>query len=75
MKKFLTLSILLLVLTGCSKHLILKHDDESSGPADYNAMGKILGCMFAPEKCKDFSKEETTETFDEKSDKEWNEIE
>ena len=31
--------------------------------------------MFAPEKCKDFSKEETTETFDEESDKEWNEVE
>lgn len=74
MKKLLTLSVLILMLTGCSNYLILKHD-ESSGPTDYNAMGKILGCMFAPEKCKDFSKEETTETFDEESDKEWNEVE
>ena len=74
MKKILVGTILLLVLTGCSKHLILAHD-ESSGPADYESIGKILGCMFAPEKCKEFSKEETKETFDEKSDKEWNEIE
>ena len=74
MKKLLTLSVLILLLTGCSNHLILKHD-ESDGPADYESIGKILGCMFAPEKCKEFSKEETTETFDEESDKEWNEVE
>ena len=50
-EKIFNTTVLILMLTGCAKHPILKHD-ESSGPTDYNAMGKILGCMFAPENAK-----------------------
>ena len=46
MKNLLIATVLILSLTGCAKHLIVKSND---GPTDFDAMGKILGCMFAPD--------------------------
>jgi len=69
MKNLLIATVLILSLTGCAKHLIVKSND---GPTDFDAMGKILGCMFAPDTCP--KKEKSEETLDEESDKEWDEV-
>jgi uncharacterized protein YceK len=64
--KQLTLILMIVLLAGCSATGSVSPSRQ--GPADFNAMGQLLGCMFAPNTCPKNSQPDT------KNDSDWNSI-
>jgi len=66
--KQLTLILMIVLLAGCSATGTVSPSRQ--GPADFDAMGKLLGCMFAPNTCPKNSQTQP----DSKKDSDWDNI-
>lgn len=67
--KQLTLILMIVLLAGCSATGTVSPSRQ--GPADFDAMGQLLGCMFAPNTC---PKNSQTPPATQDDDLNWNQI-
>jgi nitrous oxide reductase accessory protein NosL len=67
MKQLTVILLMIVLLAGCSATGSVSPSRE--GPADFNAMGQLLGCIFAPNKCP-----KNSQTTDLKNDSDWDSI-
>jgi uncharacterized protein YceK len=71
--KIIFVSLIILLLVGCGQNL--KKAEVKSGPTDFDALGKVLGCMFAPHTCPTKPKDKKKqEEYNKQNNQDWDKV-